>query len=114
MEKTPFIAQLDRKIGIYRMEPVPNAHGDMKDTPVLIFETRAQELSNAGTQDATEKIQHDITAVFVIRKRNTADMYSNRKMELWETVGDYVRKYEITHVAPIQRTHIKINCRLYE
>ena len=112
--KKPFAGQLDRIVSVYRFSDGTDVNGDPVETPELLFTTRANEQENSGTQVATEKIQQNTSALYVIRKRNEPALFTREKLQLWEAIGTHVKKLNITHVERVERTHLAIYTEIYE
>jgi hypothetical protein len=112
--KKPFAGQLDRTVSVYRFEGGTDALGDPIETPVLLFTTRANEQSNSGSLEATEKMQKNTDTVYVIRKRNEPALFTREKLQLWENIAGHIKKLNIAHVERLERTHMAIYAEMYE
>ncbi|OIQ16550.1 MAG: hypothetical protein BM557_09555 [Flavobacterium sp. MedPE-SWcel] len=108
--KKPYIAKLDTKVRVYRLDKQQDATGATVDDRVLVCDTYAALGANTGGLDLEEKVTQLVNASYVIRKRNGIVGVVN--LELEDTETDKV--YKVHYVRKIGRSHLELICVDYD
>ncbi len=104
----PFTGKMDTKVQVYRMEMTVNELSEHIPAEVLVVDTWAMQDSEVGNLQVNEKVEHIVTSSFTIGKRN--GLVGSKELKL---VANGI-SYRVTHIRPIQRSHLKIICTSYD
>jgi len=88
MKIDAFIGQLDRRVGIYHLQPQKTSTGEVSNTPVLLKETWAKAVDRSGNEIEEGKIF--LYAVRNYTIRFDASVFADgEKMFIRDADGDY-------------------------
>jgi head-tail adaptor len=105
----PFIGQLNCKIEIIELTTVQNTIGENKPVETVYSSPWAKMEDLTGSEEIQGKVIHSIVRKYTIRM-NSHVLTKGHEM----LVNHNGQKFAIRHVKQIGKTHLEINCILYE